>query len=306
MQRIRLVTFNIAHGRGLMPIQGMTSARKIRMNLRKIARLLTELKPDVVALQEIDECSRWAGNFDHLDYLRSFVDLPHAVFGINNRRKGLLNLSYGNAFLSKHPITASETVVFGQSQVGEKGFLFAEFDIGGLCVPIVNLHLHYGSRRHRFRQLDRLLAYLKEQSRDKRTGAILSPIICGDFNNQGTHREDATSSLLSHLFDYDDYVLHPQSGRTFPSPFPSRLLDFVFLPPGCADVESEVVKSLLSDHRPVRVDFTLGLTRSGLPAAGDGRGDATEAGTGRRHSVPPRASPPLWTGRSGAGVPPGA
>jgi len=257
MQRLRLVTFNIAHGRGLMPIQGMTSARRIRMNLRRIAALLTRLNPDIVALQEIDECSRWAGNFDHLDYLRSFVDLPHSVYGINNRREGLINLSYGNAFLSKHPITASETVVFGRSKVGEKGFLFAEFDVRGLRVPIVNLHLHYASRKHRFRQLDRLLAYLREQDRVRSPRPGVSPIVCGDFNNPGSHRGDATSSLLSHLFDFDDYVLYPQSGRTFPSPFPSRLLDFVFLPPGCVAVESEVVKSLLSDHRPVMVEFSV-------------------------------------------------
>jgi endonuclease/exonuclease/phosphatase family metal-dependent hydrolase len=81
--------------------------------------------------------------------------------------------------------------------------------------------------------------------------------VCGDFNNPGSSRGDATSSLLSHLFDFDDYILHPQRGRSFPSPLPSRLLDFVFLPPGCREVESEVVKSMLSDHRPVRVDFTL-------------------------------------------------
>ena len=43
-------------------------------------------------------------------------------------RKGLLNLCYGNAFLSRHPIVATETIVFGQRSVGEKGFLFAEFD----------------------------------------------------------------------------------------------------------------------------------------------------------------------------------
>jgi endonuclease/exonuclease/phosphatase family metal-dependent hydrolase len=150
MQRIRLVTFNIAHGRGLMPLQGMTSARRIRMNLRRIARLLERLQPDIVALQEIDECSRWAGNFDHLDYLRSFVDLPHAVYGINNRRTGLLNLSYGNAFLSRHPITASETVVFGRSRVGEKGFLFAEFDrVVVICnyndITPYSKHAAYGS-----------------------------------------------------------------------------------------------------------------------------------------------------------------
>lgn len=257
MPRLRLVTFNIAHGRGLMPIQGVTSARKIRLNLRRIAQLLTRLQPDVVALQEIDECSRWAGNFDHLDYLRSFVDLPYSVFGINNRRQGLINLSYGNAFLSRYPIRQSETIVFGQSRVGEKGFLFVELDVEGQSVPIVNLHLHYASRPQRFRQLDRLLAYLREKRRTRLVRGRLSPIVCGDFNNPGSHRGDATSSLLSHLYDFDDYTLHPQQGRTFPSPFPSRLLDFVFLPPGCTDVKSEVVRSLLSDHRPVLVEFSL-------------------------------------------------
>ena len=55
MQRVRLLTFNIAHARGLNPIQGLTSLRKLRLNLRKIARLLDQLKPDIVALQEIDE-----------------------------------------------------------------------------------------------------------------------------------------------------------------------------------------------------------------------------------------------------------
>ena len=61
MPRLRLVTFNIAHGRGLNPIQGMTSPRRLRLNLRRISELLGRLEPDVVALQEIDERSRWAG-----------------------------------------------------------------------------------------------------------------------------------------------------------------------------------------------------------------------------------------------------
>jgi endonuclease/exonuclease/phosphatase (EEP) superfamily protein YafD len=38
---------------------------------------------------------------------------------------------------------------------------------------------------------------------------------------------------------------------------PTRLLDFIFLPPGCLEARSRVVPSVLSDHRPVMVDFTL-------------------------------------------------
>lgn len=256
MQRLRLVTFNIAHGRGLTPIQGLTSGRKIRANLLKIAHLIRRLEPDVVALQEIDECSRWAGNFDHLRYLQEHAGYPYAVFGINNRRTGLLNLCYGNAFLSKHPIVESETIVFGRSQVGEKGFLFVELECGDRRVPLVNLHLHYRSKQHRFVQTDRLLAWLREKQKQRHPHWATPLIVCGDMNNPG-HHSDATATLLSHLSDYGDYTLHPQSGRTFPSPLPTRLLDFVFLPTACHQAKSEVIRSFLSDHRPVLVEFGL-------------------------------------------------
>ena len=256
MLRLRLLTFNIAHGRGLNPIQGLTSRQKLRNNLRKIARLIETLQPDIVALQEIDECSRWAGNFDHLEYLRLHAGFPHAVFGINTRRHGLLNLCYGNALLSRHPIMATETIVFGTRSVGEKGFLFAELDIAGRLVPVVNLHLHFGSREHRIRQIGRLLAWLREKQRERHPHWQLPPIICGDFNNPGS-KGDATAALLSHLSDYADYTLHPVNGRTFPSPLPRRMLDFVLLPPACTRIHSEVVRVILSDHRPVLVDFDL-------------------------------------------------
>lgn len=256
MPRLRLVTFNIAHGRGLNPIQGLTSDRKLRLNLRKIAALLDRLAPDVVAMQEIDECSRWAGNFDHLDYLRVHTRFPQAVFGINNRRSGLLNLSYGNAVLARHPIRSAETVVFGQKSVGEKGFLYVELDVAGQCLPLVNLHLHFGSRKQRLQQLERLLAWLREKHRlHGRTWAV-APVICGDFNNPGT-RDDATAMLLSHLSHYCQYTLYPVAGRTFPSPLPQRALDFVFLPEGCAEVRCEIVRSMLSDHLPVAVEFAF-------------------------------------------------
>jgi len=238
----------------LNPIQGLTTPRKLRSNLRNIAALLERLKPDVVAMQEIDERSRWAGNFDHLDYLRVHTRFPHSVFGINNRRSGLLNLCYGNAVLSRHAIRAAETVVFGQRRLGEKGFLYVELDVGGRCLPVVNLHLHYGSRVQRLRQLERLLAWLREKHRLHGKTWVVPPVICGDFNNPHT-RDDATASLLSHLSDYCDYVMHPVAGLTYPSLLPQRALDFIFLPAGCARARCEIVKTMLSDHLPVLVEF---------------------------------------------------
>ena len=256
MPRFRIVTYNIAHGRGLAPIQGMTSRRRIRSTLIKIAHLLAELKPDIVALQEIDENSSWAGNFNHLDVLREFGGFEHAAFGINNRRTGLLNLSYGNAFLSRHPITEWENTAFGLSQVGEKGFLYAEIDFIGRRIPVANMHLHYGSRQRRIRQVDRFLAYLHNKQRDRRHHWAISPVVCGDLNNT-RHASDATATLLSHLYDYGDYSLHPLDGRTFPSPLPSRALDFVFLPPDAVHLQTLIPRIYFSDHLPVVVDFEV-------------------------------------------------
>ncbi len=256
MHRLRLVTFNIAHGRGLTPVQGITSARKLRANLRRIAALLERLAPDVVALQEIDERSSWAGNFDHLDYLRVHARFAHAAFGITNRRDGLFNLRYGNAMLSRHPLHEVESVVFGRRPVGEKGFLFVEVEVGGRRVPIVNVHLPFSSRAFRLKHLERLLTWLREKHRTRGRTWLVPPILCGDFNNPGT-KDDATASLLSHLGDYSDYVLHPGIGRTFPSLLPRRTLDFIFLPAGCSGVKCEVVRTLLSDHRPVVAEFAL-------------------------------------------------
>jgi len=84
MARCRLLPFNMAHVRGAMPWpQGLRTKAKIRANLLKIARLIQRLDVDLVALQEIDENSRWNGSFDHLVSLipvendqRNFLSTP--------------------------------------------------------------------------------------------------------------------------------------------------------------------------------------------------------------------------------------
>ena len=154
---------------------------------------------------------------------------------------------------------ATESVAFGQSRVGEKGFLFAELDVHGRRVPLINLHLHYGARARRFRQADQFITWLHEKRRHHAAHWAVPPLVCGDFNNSAA-RADATAALLRELsgHGHGDYGLHPTGGaRTFPSPLPSRALDFILLPPGCRHARGEVVRAVLSDHRPVLVDFEL-------------------------------------------------
>ncbi|WP_084442688.1 endonuclease/exonuclease/phosphatase family protein [Termitidicoccus mucosus] len=255
-QPLRIVTYNIAHGRGLKPIQGLGSRRGMRAQIMKIGRLLRSLEPDVVAIQEIDEDSSWAGNFDQLEFLRRCAHFPYAVFGVNNRRNGLLRFNYGNAILSRHPIEDSENIVFGKKAIGEKGFLYAEIDVQGSRVPFVNMHLHHRSRARRLKQVGMVMDYLDRKHLERHTDWRVPPIVCGDLNNP-SHKTDATASLFQYFLQHGRYMLYPVSGRTYPSLLPQRLLDFVFLPPGCAATSCRVVRSFLSDHRPVVVECRL-------------------------------------------------
>jgi endonuclease/exonuclease/phosphatase family metal-dependent hydrolase len=64
-------------------------------------------------------------------------------------------------------IAETETIVFGKRRVGEKGFLYAEIDVGGRVLPLVNLHLHFSSRRRRLQQLDLLVNWLRLKQRER-------------------------------------------------------------------------------------------------------------------------------------------
>ncbi len=257
MTRLRIVTYNIAHGRGLRPIQGFQTKRSMQAHLRRIAELLVRLDADVVALQEIDQDSSWAGNFDHLEYLRQHTGHGHSLHGVTTRRGGVFNLCYGNAFLSRHALEEGEAVTFGTSTVGEKGFLFAEITVGGLRVPLINLHLNYRSRSARLEQVAQIFAYLEKQHNTRAPFWSVAPIVCGDFN-ASAKASDAAAGLLLALRHFGPYTMNPQNGRTFPSPLPTRALDFVLVPETLRVGRCEVVRSWLSDHRPVVAEIGLG------------------------------------------------
>lgn len=258
MARLRLLTFNIAHARGASPIhQSLRAVATLQDNLRRIARLIMRLRVDIVALQEIDENSRWAGSFDHLAFLGEQTGLAHRVHGITNRRLGHFHLSYGNALLSRYPITYHETVPFGRATWGEKGFLFGEIEAPCGRLPVFNLHLNHRSRRLRLKQAAHLMRHVEELRRTRGARWQVSPLLCGDFNTP-SHQPDAIATLLGYFEEEENYSLLPKTGHTFPSAWPSRALDYVFLPEGCREPRAKIIRSLLSDHQPVLVEFAAG------------------------------------------------
>ena len=71
-RQFRILTLNIAHGRGLSTYQGFYGTRGIERNLLRIARLLLREQADIVALQEVD---RGVGRTDRRDLIKELSEL---------------------------------------------------------------------------------------------------------------------------------------------------------------------------------------------------------------------------------------
>lgn len=258
-QTLRILTLNIAHGRGLSTYQGFHSARGIERSLRRVAHLLRKVDADIVALQEVDEDSHWNRGIHLLDALQAQAGYAHAYLGVHNRRSGKLPLAYGNGLLTKFPIRHAEHKAFGRASLGEKGFVCAELETPQGILPVVNLHLDFRSRLRRIEQVERLIQFLDEKKYTEEGTPHLSPLVCGDFNSRSGRRGDAVRHLFRYLEEQCAYQLLPQGphSRTFPSLLPLHGLDFVFVPPSYLVRSSQVLRSYVSDHRPVVVELSV-------------------------------------------------
>lgn len=261
--RLRLMTLNIAHGRGLSPYQGFHSAKGIERNLMRIAFLLKQVEADVVSMQEVDEDSHWNKRIHLLDFLKEQTDYAESYLGVHNKRGGRLPLAYGNGLLTRFPIRHAEHVAFGQASLGEKGFMCAELETEHGILPVVNLHLDFRSRQRRIEQIECLIEFLEKKQFTADHTPHLSPVICGDFNARQGKPSDAVRHFFSYLKDVCEYQLYPSSKRgTFPSIMPTHGLDFFFVPPVYQVKRCEVLRSYVSDHRPVVIELFLGSASS--------------------------------------------
>lgn len=256
-QRLRILTLNIAHGRGLSAYQGFHGVRGIQRNLQRIARLLERENADIVTMQEVDESSHWNRYIHLLDFLKAEVGYSHSCLKVHNRRVGRLPLAYGNGVLSRYPIAHTDHRSFGNATLGEKGFVYTEHKFADKLLPVVNLHLDYKSKTSRIHQVECLITFLEKQLSKNRNKNSLLPVVCGDFNSRSKKTDDAVMYLHDYLQAHSAYKLYPQKGRTFPSILPIRGLDFVIVPSSYKVNHCKIVRSYVSDHRPVLVDLEV-------------------------------------------------
>jgi endonuclease/exonuclease/phosphatase family metal-dependent hydrolase len=244
---LKVMTFNMAHGRGDSFHQLLQSTETTRANLDAFASMLTREQPDVVALQEADGASFWSGNFNHLAYLAERS--PHS-WAVNGRQVQGAGLSYGTALLSSLELQQPQAVTFDPAlSMIRKGFVISSVDWPGqpgVRVDVVSVHLDFSSEFTRRLQARELIAELQDRGRPV--------IVMGDLNTDWQH-EDSTVRLIARELGLSAYSPDGQNLETFP--WNGKRLDWILLSGELSFHSYRVMSDVLSDHRGVVAEVIL-------------------------------------------------
>ncbi len=221
--KLRVLCWNLHHGVG----------EDGKLDLERIATFIREQKPDVVALQEVDNRCRRSRSVDQAAELARLTGM-HGAFGKAMDYDGG---EYGQAILSRHPI--GETKVHRLPGEGEPRIAFeAGIEMDGGKFVLVTVHLDHQREERRLKQAETLAAAL---------GEVEGPVIlAGDFNDV------PGSATLKAFGDPWRAVEKKEPALTCPAREPRVEIDHIFVrgfvPVGKAEVLPEAVAS---DHRPV-------------------------------------------------------
>jgi endonuclease/exonuclease/phosphatase family metal-dependent hydrolase len=225
---VRVVTYNVHHGEG-------TDGK---LDLPRLAGVIAALKPDLVALQELDVKTRRTGHVDQPAKLGELTGL-HVAFG---KAMDFDGGQYGNAVLSRFPIRETRTHALPTAD-GHEPRCVLEVRVrpgdGGPAVTFLSTHLDHKDTPLRIRQAERIAALYADA-----TGPV---ILAGDLNAV------PDSPPVRALRGWNDLT----AGRgllTSPSTRPKRQIDYVLARPAgrVAATEAKAVEEgVASDHRPV-------------------------------------------------------
>jgi len=155
---MRLVSFNILEGLRPTPADEAERRRLDRERAEAAKEVVADLDPDILVLNEALFCRAYEGR--HVDYAN--------LFGYQHEASALYGGSWGNAILSRHPISASQ-----EFRIYNRGGLRATINAPSGRLSLASYHPH----PHR---------YPENKARDfaELVAGVRGPlIVCGDLNS---------------------------------------------------------------------------------------------------------------------------
>jgi endonuclease/exonuclease/phosphatase family metal-dependent hydrolase len=243
-ETLQVATLNVAHGRGGSLNQMLIGKSKIERNIHAVADLLATQGAHVVALQELDVDSRWAGGFDHAASLMEGGRMNCAVLGLHAQS---WLYRFGTGLLSKVQLTKPIAVDFKPTPpTTTKGFVSATMNWrqGEAMKPvrIVSVHLDFSRKSARQQQLADIIRAINESP--------VPIILMGDFNEQWGLEDSVLRRLVE---DAGMKVFQPESDD-LPT-YKSKRLDWILVSRELEFVSYQVVGEKVSDHRMVTAEL---------------------------------------------------
>lgn len=230
--RLRVLTYNIHHGEG---VDG-------RLDLERIARVITDQQPDLVAVQEVDVNTRRTGGVDQAAELARLTGM-HVAFGKAIDYQGG---AYGQAILSRYKIEHFRTHTLPGDPASEQR-IAVEATVrptrDGPVVRFIGTHLHHlPPEANRLRQAAELNRLFVSDSEAPPT------ILAGDLN-----AEPASETIALLLARWRDAAEPGPRQLTYPANEPRKRIDYILLRPlGWRVLDTRVIpETVASDHAPV-------------------------------------------------------
>jgi endonuclease/exonuclease/phosphatase family metal-dependent hydrolase len=231
---LRVMTFNIKSG-----LHG----------LEKVAHVIQEAKPDVVALEEVDVGATRSGRVDQPAELAAATGLlHHAHFRATTKSGG----AYGVALLSRFPLERrSQHPLPGPPGAEPRTLGHVVVRVGGQEVSLYVTHLIHMPFRDEARalQTNAISRILAADSRPK--------LLLGDFNDFA----DGAAMVPLRTALQDVFATAGEGpGGTLPLPLPFRpewRIDYIFASRNFVPRMSHVLRVKASDHFPVVADLEL-------------------------------------------------
>lgn len=239
---IRVMTYNV---HGCVGTDG-------KLDEARIARVISEASPDIVALQELDverQRSRGIHQARHLaEHLKMDFHFHPAMTQMSEQ--------YGDAVLSRLPMSLVQKgrLPTSKSRLAfePRGALLVRVDAQDKPLYLLNTHLGL-SWSERLSQINALLspAWMDDSLREQPF------VLCGDFNALPGSRVYRT--ICRRLKDVQRWTLQGWPRATFPSKWPVTRLDYIFLNSRLKVTKVEVPNNMqtqvASDHLPVIADL---------------------------------------------------
>lgn len=229
---LRILAYNIHHGEGMDEV----------IDLERIAWLIDTVRPDIVALQEVDSVVTRTGGVDQAAELARMTDMQ-PYFG---RFMAYQGGAYGMALLSRLPVRNWTNVRLPDGDE-PRSVVAAEVELeSGRSIRLIGVHF-YRTESERLAQATAMEAWLEGQQ-------PMPTLLAGDFNS---YRGD---SVLTHLEQSWHVVDKGEDFQTFPSWAPDREIDyFMWQPSGAFELVGQELldEPVMSDHRPLVIDVVV-------------------------------------------------